>query len=125
MEKSVIKKDGILEDFNPKKILKAVGKSAERVMASLTKEDEDKLLRSVAEYVAAYDGNAVPVAEMHHMVEASLDKVNPQVAKSYREYRNYKQDFVHMLDEVYKVILCLRRIASGKWIRNITREKLA
>ncbi len=30
-----------------------------------------------------------------------------------------------MLDEVYKMILCLRRIASGKWIRNITREKLA
>ena len=112
MEKSVIKKDGILEDFNPEKILKAVGKSAERVMASLTKEDEDKLLRSVAEYVAAYDGNAVPVAEMHHMVEASLDKVNPQVAKSYREYRNYKQDFVHMLDEVYKKSLSVKYIGD-------------
>lgn len=112
MEKSVIKKDGILEDFNPEKILKAVGKSAERVMASLTKEDEDKLLKSVAEYVDAYDGNAVPVAEMHHMVEASLDKVNPQVAKSYREYRNYKQDFVHMLDEVYKKSLSVKYIGD-------------
>lgn len=29
-----------------------------------------------------------------------------------------------MLDEVYKMVLCLRRISSGKWIRNITREKL-
>ena len=28
--------------------------------------------------------------------------VNPIVAKSYRDYRNYKQDFVHMLDEVYQ-----------------------
>ena len=112
MEKSVIKKDGILEGFNPEKILKAVGKSAERVMASLTKEDEDKLLKSVAEYVDAYDGNAVPVAEMHHMVEASLDKVNPQVAKSYREYRNYKQDFVHMLDEVYKKSLSVKYIGD-------------
>ena len=27
---------------------------------------------------------------------------NPIVAKSYRDYRNYKQDFVQMLDEVYK-----------------------
>ncbi|MBR5270747.1 MAG: anaerobic ribonucleoside-triphosphate reductase, partial [Clostridia bacterium] len=27
---------------------------------------------------------------------------NPKVAKSYRDYRNYKQDFVQMLDEVYK-----------------------
>lgn len=29
-----------------------------------------------------------------------------------------------MLDEVYKMALCIRRIASGKWIRNITREQL-
>ena len=34
--------------------------------------------------------------------EGALDKVNPLVAKSYRDYRNYKQDFVRMLDDVYK-----------------------
>ena len=31
-----------------------------------------------------------------------MSEVNPLVAKSYRDYRNYKQDFVQMLDEVYK-----------------------
>ena len=31
-----------------------------------------------------------------------MDIINPAVAKSYRDYRNYKQDFVKMLDEVYK-----------------------
>ena len=35
-------------------------------------------------------------------MEGALDKVNPLVAKSYRDYRNYKQDFVRMLDDVYK-----------------------
>ena len=31
-----------------------------------------------------------------------MEQVKPEVAKSYRDYRNYKQDFVRMLDEVYK-----------------------
>lgn len=44
----------------------------------------------------------IHIAEMHNIVEGALDMVNPVVAKSYRDYRNYKQDFVHMLDEVYQ-----------------------
>ena len=44
----------------------------------------------------------VKIAQMHNIVEGALEKVNPVVAKSYRDYRNYKQDFVQMLDEVYK-----------------------
>ena len=40
---------------------------------------------------------------MHNVVEGALEQqTNPLVAKSYRDYRNYKQDFVQMLDEVYK-----------------------
>ncbi|MBR6542682.1 MAG: anaerobic ribonucleoside-triphosphate reductase, partial [Anaerotignum sp.] len=44
----------------------------------------------------------IPIAQMHNIVESALEKVKPEVAKSYRDYRNYKQDFVKMLDEVYK-----------------------
>lgn len=44
----------------------------------------------------------IHISEMHNIVESALDMVNPIVAKSYRDYRNYKQDFVHMLDEVYQ-----------------------
>ena len=44
----------------------------------------------------------IQIPEMHNIVEGALEKVNPIVAKSYRDYRNYKQDFVQMLDEVYK-----------------------
>ncbi len=39
---------------------------------------------------------------MHNIVEGALEATNAAVAKSYRDYRNYKQDFVQMLDEVYK-----------------------
>jgi len=48
------------------------------------------------------DQELIPIAQMHNIVEGALDKVNPLVAKSYRDYRNYKQDFVRMLDDVYK-----------------------
>lgn len=44
----------------------------------------------------------ITISEMHNVVEYALESLNPSVAKSYKDYRNYKQDFVHMLDEVYK-----------------------
>lgn len=39
---------------------------------------------------------------MHNIVEQVLDEVNPKIAKSYRDYRNFKKDFVHIMDEVYQ-----------------------
>ena len=36
------------------------------------------------------------------MVESSLEALNPKIAKSYRDYRNYKKIFVNMLDKVYQ-----------------------
>ena len=48
------------------------------------------------------EDNRIPIFQMHNLVEGALERVNPAVAKSYRDYRNYKQDFVQMLDDVYK-----------------------
>lgn len=45
----------------------------------------------------------MPIAKIHTYVELALDKVNADVAKSYRDYRNYKQDFIHIMDEVFKM----------------------
>ena len=39
---------------------------------------------------------------MHNVVESSLEEFNPEVAESYRNYRNYKQGFVHDMDKVYQ-----------------------
>ena len=33
--------------------------------------------------------------DAHNIVEAHAEAVNPAVAKSYRDYRNYKMDFIH------------------------------
>lgn len=96
----VIKKDGTLSDFNKEKIVDAISKSAERVLVSLTHSEIDLICDEVLAVVEKY--SEVPVARLHNLVESHLDKVNKDVASSYREYRNYKKDFVGMLDEVYK-----------------------
>lgn len=98
----VIKKDGTKEDYNVQKVVAAVTKSAGRVLIQFTPEDLQKICAFVDSRVLGLGRDEVHIAEMHNIVEGALDLVNPAVAKSYRDYRNYKQDFVHMLDEVYR-----------------------
>lgn len=98
----VIKKDGTREDFNVQKVVVAVNKSANRAMISFSQAELKFICEFVEEKVGELPEQDVPIFQMHNLVEGALEKVNPQVAKSYRDYRNYKQDFVQMLDEVYK-----------------------
>ncbi|KMZ55366.1 anaerobic ribonucleoside-triphosphate reductase [Dorea sp. D27] len=101
-EVKVVKKDGTKEEFNVQKVVVAVNKSAYRALVKFTEEELGFICSFVEEKVDARNVAEVPIAEMHNVVEGALEKVNPVVAKSYRDYRNYKQDFVQMLDEVYK-----------------------
>ena len=98
----VVKKDGTKEDFNVQKVVVAVNKSAYRALITFTQEELDFICQFVEEKVKEMQITEVPIATMHNIVEGALERVNPIVAKSYRDYRNYKQDFVQMLDEVYK-----------------------
>ena len=97
----VIKKDGTLEEFNVQKVVDAVNKSACRVLINFTEEEEKFICQFVEERVAELGIDKIEIAQMHNIVEGALERVNPVVAKSYRDYRNYKQDFVQMLDDVY------------------------
>lgn len=97
----VIKKDGTEEAFNVQKVVVAVNKSAYRALVEFTQKDLDYICQYVEEKVAQMGLKEIHIAQMHNIVESALEKVDPQVAKSYRDYRNYKQDFVKMLDEVY------------------------
>ena len=98
----VVKKDNTKEEFNVQKVVNAVNKSACRVMYSFTPEEIDFICRFVTDKAESMHKEEISIAEMHNIVEAALEATNPAVAKSYKDYRNYKQDFVHMLDEVYK-----------------------
>lgn len=101
-EVKVVKKDGSLETFNVGKVVVAVGKSAYRALTKFNHEEKAKICQYVIDRVNELDSDEIPIAIMHNIVEGALETVKPIVAKSYRDYRNYKQDFVGMLDDVYK-----------------------
>ncbi len=98
----VIKKDGSKEDFNVQKVVDAVGKSAYRALTRFTDAENSQICQHVVDKVDEMGLTEVPISLMHNIVESALEQVKPIVAKSYRDYRNYKQDFVRMLDDVYK-----------------------
>lgn len=98
----VIKKDNTREEFNVQKVIAAVNKSANRVLYTFTEEETRAICTYVEDYVQKMGVPEVQIWQMHNIVEAALESVRPEVAKSYRDYRNYKQDFVGMLDSVYK-----------------------
>ena len=98
----VIKKDGSKEAFNVQKVINAVGKSAYRALTKFTREEETHICQYVVDKVNELESDEIPIPIMHNIVESALEQVKPVVAKSYRDYRNYKQDFVRMLDDVYK-----------------------
>lgn len=98
----VIKKDGSREAFNVQKVITAVGKSAYRALTKFTDEDQRHICNYVITKVDEMETAEIPIPVMHNIVESALEEVKPIVAKSYRDYRNYKQDFVRMMDDVYK-----------------------
>ena len=97
----MIKKDGTHEEFNVQKVVDAVGKSAYRALTKFTEEEKAFICQKVVDRVNELDVDEIPIPIMHNIVESALEEVKPIVAKSYRDYRNYKQDFVRMLDDVY------------------------
>ncbi|MFI3329577.1 MAG: anaerobic ribonucleoside-triphosphate reductase [bacterium] len=98
---NIRKKDGTLESYNPEKIIKAISKSAERVLFDFNDNELNNICKVVEEEILKNNLLEVSIFEMHNLVEGALERYHSEVAKSYKDYRNYKQDFVKMLDEVY------------------------
>lgn len=106
------KKDGSIETFSSQKIVSAIRKSANRAMYDLSDEQCRRVVDLTLAHLAEHGGDVAPVANVHNAVERALDDVAPDVAKCYRDYRNYKQDFVHMLDDVYRKSQAIRYIGD-------------
>lgn len=96
----VIKKDNTLQNWDENKIKNACKKAAERVMIDLDNEDYIKIIKAVENVFNNQE--EIEVNKIHEAVEKILCELYPEVGQSYRQYRNYKIDFVNMLDEVYK-----------------------
>ena len=99
---TIIKKDGTQEEYNIQKVVNAVKKSAGRMMITFSDDEINQICALVDAKVMAMGKKEVQILDMHNIVESVLEAVNPKVAQSYRNYRNYKQDFVSMLDKVYQ-----------------------
>ena len=98
----VIKKDGTSEVYDIEKVKRAVQKAAERVSVEVKEQEMREICVDVYCAIMGKHKAEITVAEMHNLVEQALDNFDKRVAESYRNYRNYKQDFVHMLDKVYQ-----------------------
>lgn len=112
---NVVKKDLTVELFNDQKIVDAVNKSASRVMVELTNDDYKRIIDLVWDELIADDideNTTCTVEELHNAVESALDEFNPKIAKSYKDYRNYKKEFVHMMDDVFTKSQAIRYIGD-------------
>lgn len=100
----VIKKDNTEQEYDEQKIIDAVNKAASRALYNFTGEDYSTICNRVYEEIEAenFENDEVPVSFIHGAVEKTLLDLYPEVGRSYQEYRNYKLDFVHMMDEVYE-----------------------
>ena len=98
----IVKKDGTKEKYNVQKVVSAVKKSAARMLIEFGETEIDKICAYVNKNVSQMKKEEINILEIHNIVESVLEEINPKVAQSYRNYRNYKTDFVHMLDKVFQ-----------------------
>jgi len=108
----IIKKDGTREMYDEQKIITACNKSASRAIVKLSDEDLSMICNGVWEKLVENDIEDTDIHDMHNYVESTLEDYFPKVAATYKEYRNYKKDFVHMMDKVYEQSQKIRYIGD-------------
>lgn len=87
MAKVVIKKGGEREKFDPQKIERALNRALAEVSLSLEKKSEivKEVLNKVLEFVE--DKKEIATAEIEAKILLELDKILPESAQKWREYR--------------------------------------
>ena len=98
----IVKKDNTIEEFKKDKLFNAVKKSSERVLVEFTEEQLKELENGVKVVIEERFNGMIHVKDLHNVVEIVLATIDKAVADSYRNYRNYKTDFVSILDNVYQ-----------------------
>lgn len=81
-------------------------------MIELSNADYKLICQHVWEKLVENGIEDTDIYDMHNIVESVLEEDFPKVAKSYKEYRNYKKDFIHMMDKVYAESQSIRQIGD-------------
>lgn len=100
----IIKKDGVIKDYNEQNIIDACQKASSRALEQLSETDYASICNRVIEIIEdeGFEDNVIQVSEMHTIVVRALEDCEfAKTAESYRSYRNYKTDFAEMMNEVY------------------------
>ena len=101
-EITIIKKNGTKQNWMPEKIIAAIGKSAFRVSYELSEKENEGVVNMIIDRINQTDKDTFPIEVIHNYVEAALIQISPAIAKSYMDYRNYKQDFANIFNRVYQ-----------------------
>ncbi len=97
-EIKIQKKDGKFQSFDPQKIINAVAKSAFRVGYKFSDFENEDIVEFVRKRIERSGREIITVEELHTFVEMALDTVYPQAAKSYRDFRNWKNGYAKDFD---------------------------
>ena len=96
----IVKKDGNRQEYDRNKILTAIQKSAARVLYEFRPMEKERVLHYVEAQMEAMSVQEISVFVMHSLVENALDMVAPIVAKSYRDFRNFKNQEADWMDKI-------------------------
>lgn len=92
------KQKGFTEAFDREKIHTAIRKSAERILQVMSDEDCKKVSDRVLELITEKE---IGVRKLHNIVEVALDDTGfHRIAESYRQYRNYKESALKIMEAV-------------------------
>jgi len=89
MDIYVRKKSGNLEEWDANKIIHAISESANRIASQLSDDENAKVIALVENQVFTRSDNVIPVETVHSLVEMALEEIRSDVAKSYKDYRNW------------------------------------
>lgn len=125
-DKLVIKRNGTHEYYNSKKIVSAIKKSANRIKYNFNKNEIKDIISMVDKQIL--NEQVISVNDLHSYVEQALDVVCPRVAKSYKDYRNYKKEFVYSTIEnierkVHSMLTDVDRSNSNSNTRYISTKR--
>lgn len=95
----VINKRGELVDFDISKVIDAASRAAFRTDIPLNSEEIDSLVDYVVENIGDKD---IHTYRLHVVVENGLKEIRPDVAKLYRNYRDYKREDAKKLADLYE-----------------------
>ena len=103
----IIKRDGKREDFSISKIKNAISKA----FSATGIQDEQQLVADITmNVISQFTTPTITVEEIQDLVEKSLMKVRPEVAKKYiiyREWRNTERDKKTQMKQVMDGIVAI------------------